>query len=155
MLLTTSSCCSRGEGKQHRQLSILSSRESRFLRLLPAKSLTPATSFSQGPPQAAIPTLMFCHRCRQTLTAHASFNSPLPSTSASNDFRPLLVGVTIIFKMSTSFTHSLSQTHTHTTSLTLSHTQSLSLSPSSLLCVCVCLIYHFCNLKCLILFAQK
>ena len=44
---------------------------------------------------------------------------------ASYDLKPLLVSVTIIFKMSISFTLSLSVKHTHTHLLSLSHTHNL------------------------------
>ena len=114
----TSSCCMRRGGKQHWPLLMPSSRESHFLRLLPAtslipaKSLLPVTSLSPARQQAALPALMFHRRRRQMLTTQASSNSPPPppnphpSTSASKEFRPLLVSVTILFlyfKMSISF----------------------------------------------------
>ena len=82
------------------------------MSLIPAKSLLPVTSLSPACQQAALPSIMFRRHHRQMLTTQASSNSPPlpptphPSSSASKDFRSLLVRVTVLFlyfKMSISF----------------------------------------------------
>ena len=62
--------------------------------LIPATSLLPATRLSPARQQAALPKHIFRCRHHQILMIQTSSNSPHPPpTSASKDFRPLLVSI--------------------------------------------------------------